>query len=369
MPPGESARSRTATTPASFEGCRHGGDGEGPERHELQQPGRLAFVPQVVDDVLDRAGRGAERDDRTCGVLQLVLLERPEPSSRQLLEVGGDLVHDVESGVERCRLLAAQLEVVVGHREGPLRRGVSRVEHGVRDVVLADEARHLAVGKQRDWLGRVSDREAVEAHQHGQQDARIFGDARCHNHQVVGLLRILGEELNDTGVAYEHRVRVVAVDVDRPRERAVAERHDDRRTHRRGDVDDLGHQCQPLGRGRSHRSPARERSADRSAHRGVLRLDVDDLGACLPVGDELREGLDDGCLRCDRVDGHDVGVDLAHRVSDRLAAREQPEFGHSATISMAWKGQMSAQIPQPLQVSRSNPSNASPESVTAESGQ
>ena len=71
----------------------------------------------------------------------------------------------------------------------------------------------------------------------------------------------------------------------------------------------------------------------------------------LPVRDELREGLDDRRLRRDRVDRNDVGIDLAHRVRDRLAAGE--ELGSvsviSATIAIAPTGQTSAQIPQPLQ--------------------
>ena len=139
------------------------------------------------------------------------------------------------------------------------------------------------------------------------------------------------------------------MDVDRPGERAVAERHHDRRAHRGGDVDDLGHQREPLRGGGGHRARAREGGADRRAHRRVLGLDVDDLRLRRPVGDELGEGLDDRRLRRDRVDRDDVGVDLAHRVRDRLAAGEEPDVGHSATIAIAPTGQTSAQISQPLQ--------------------
>ena len=81
----------------------------------------------------------------------------------------------------------------------------------------------------------------------------------------------------------------------------------------------------------------------------MLGLDVDDLRLRLAVGDELRERLDDRRLRRDRVDGDDVGVDLAHRVRDRLAAGEEPDVGHSGTIAIAPTGQTSAQIAQPLQ--------------------
>ncbi len=77
----------------------------------------------------------------------------------------------------------------------------------------------------------------------------------------------------------------------------------------------------------------------------------DQLGVRTTVGDELREALDDRRLRRDRVDREDVRVDLAHRVRDRLAAREELPRGHSGTISIACVGQTSAQISQPLQKS------------------
>ena len=139
------------------------------------------------------------------------------------------------------------------------------------------------------------------------------------------------------------------MDVDRPGERTVAERHHDRRPHRRSDVDDLGHQGEALRRGGGHRARPGEGGADRGAHGRVLGLDVDDLRLRSPVGDELGEGLDDRRLRCDRVDGDDVGVDLTHRVRDRLAAGEEPDVVHSGTIAIAPTGQTSAQIAQPLQ--------------------
>ena len=221
----------------------------------------------------------------------------------------------------------------------------------MREAVLADETPHVVVREELDRLGRVGDREAVEADEHRQQDVGVLGDPRRDDHQVVRLLRVLGEELDDAGVADQHRVGVVAVDVDRAGERAVAERHHDRRAHRRGDVDDLGHQREPLRRGRRHRAGARERRADRGAHRRVLGLDVDELGVRATVGDELREALDDRRLRRDRVDRDDVGVDLAHRVRDRLAAGEELLMSGSSTISIASVGQTSAQISQPLQKS------------------
>ena len=113
------------------------------------------------------------------------------------------------------------------------------------------------------------------------------------------------------------------MDVDRARERAVAERHHDRRAHRGGDVDDLRHQCQALRRGRGHRPRAGDGGGDRGTHRRVLGLDVDHLSVCPAVGERLRVALDDRGLRRDRVDREDVRVDLAHGLDDRLAAGQE----------------------------------------------
>ena len=70
------------------------------------------------------------------------------------------------------------------------------VEHRVRDPVVADEAPHHLVGKERDRLGGVRDREAVLADEHRQQHGGVLGEPRCDHGQVVGLLRVLGEELD-----------------------------------------------------------------------------------------------------------------------------------------------------------------------------
>jgi hypothetical protein len=83
----------------------------------------------------------------------------------------------------------------------------------------------------------------------------------------------------------------------------------------------------------------------------MLGLGVDDLGVGLAVGNERGELLDDRRLRRDRVHRHDIRVDLAHRVRNGFAAGEQLRCLslHSATISIAFTGQISAQISQPLQ--------------------
>ena len=73
-------------------------------------------------------------------------------------------------------------------------------------------------------------------------------------------------------------------------------------------------------------------------------------GTVKDVVDELRDEHElAGLLRRDRVNGNDVGIDLAHRVRNGLASGEQTDVTHSGTIAIAATGQTSAQIPQPLQ--------------------
>jgi hypothetical protein len=89
-----------------------------------------------------------------------------------------------------------------------------------------------------------------------------------------------------------------------------------------------------------------------------------------PIGDKLRERLDDRGLGGDGIDGHNVRVDLAHGVRGGLRTRYERElllcgYTHtsspafagedvglllaSSTIVMAWVGQTCEQIPHPLQ--------------------
>jgi hypothetical protein len=351
--------------------------GERPEGAQLEEPHALTAVAEVVDDVLRGAGGRAQEHEcalRAVEPVRLHGLVAPPGDGLELVRRG---LERVEGGHLRGRERAAQLVVVVRHREGPLRRRVLEVEQRVGDPVLADEGTRLLVGEQLHRLGAVRDREPVHAHEHGEEHVGALGDPRRQQHRVVGLLRVLDEELDRARVADEHRIGVVGVDVDRPRERAVADGHHHRRAHRGRDVDDLGHVREPLGGRRRHRPGARERGADRRRHGGVLRLDVDHLAVGAPVGDERRERLDDRRLRRDRIDRDDVRVDLAHRLRDGLAARQHEPLprdrGHeacsSATMVIAPVGHISAQTSHPLQWSRSKPAKRSPSSTIAESGQ
>ena len=94
-------------------------------------------------------------------------------------------------------------------------------------------------------------------------------------HRVVDFLAVFAVQLDPAGIAEEHRVAMVAADVDRRADRPVDHRHHHRQPRGGGDGADLGHQQQPLRRGgRDGPRPGRRR-AETGALGAVLRFDQD----------------------------------------------------------------------------------------------
>ena len=232
--------------PDGLESSAHPIDRERPERPDLEQSDALSFRSELVDHVFHRAARRAKADDRALGVVQCVRLDHVVPTAGDRLELSGHVFECGEGGRHGCNLLMTHLVVVIRHSERTLRRGRTQIEQRKRDVVLADEPLDDPVAEQHDGLGRVRDGEAVLADEHRQQDVRMLGDPRRHHHQVVRFLRVFGKQLHDAGVAHEHAVGMIAMDVDRARKSTVPDRHHDRGAHRGRDVDDLGHQRKTL---------------------------------------------------------------------------------------------------------------------------
>ena len=75
-PPGESARSRTATLSTSRSDTRTSWWGKRSEGSDLEQADGLALGAELVDDVFDRASGRAEADDHAPRVVELVRLDR-----------------------------------------------------------------------------------------------------------------------------------------------------------------------------------------------------------------------------------------------------------------------------------------------------
>ncbi len=77
---------------------------ERPERANLEEPGTVAVLTQLVDDVLDGAAGGAEQDDRALRVVEAVRLDGRVTSAAQVRELRGDEFEDLERRFERDRL-------------------------------------------------------------------------------------------------------------------------------------------------------------------------------------------------------------------------------------------------------------------------
>ena len=120
--PGDAARSRTITSRASASAERSAAAGNGLNDTTRTRPTGSPVVAQLVDDVLRGSGGRAHRDERrarrprartprTRGYARPV-------SARQLLrQLGQRVARRVHGDVE----VMPELEVVVGHRERPLR--------------------------------------------------------------------------------------------------------------------------------------------------------------------------------------------------------------------------------------------------------
>ena len=121
-----------------------------------------------------------------------------------------------ERALDRSRLLAAKLVVVVGHRERPLRRRLARrrarsggcgTRRRSRDTSASGSS---STGSAECVIVKPSWQTST-----GSSTSGCSASRGAMHGQVVRLLRVLGEELDDAGVANQHRVGVVAVDVDR----------------------------------------------------------------------------------------------------------------------------------------------------------
>ena len=110
---------------------------------DLEEPDRLALVAERVDDVLGRAGGRAEADEHALGVLEPVGVDELVPAAGEQRELAADLLDHRQRRLHRRLDLVLELEVVVRHRERPLRRHPAQVEQRIRDRVLADERAHL----------------------------------------------------------------------------------------------------------------------------------------------------------------------------------------------------------------------------------
>ena len=176
-------------------------------------------------------------------------------------------------------------------------------------------------------LDGVADDEPVHVDRDRQPHVLVLGDAVGHDRVVVGLLGVLGKELDPAAVAHAHAVGVVAVDVEGRGQRPVHQRHQDRQAVARGDMQHLPHEGKALGAGGGRHAAARGRCADAGAHGAVLALHEDRLGIHLAVRNERGERFHDARGRRDGIRRHDIGIQLAERFGNRLVAGDRHGLG------------------------------------------
>ncbi|MPN20773.1 hypothetical protein SDC9_168152 [bioreactor metagenome] len=152
---------------------------------------------------------------------------------------------------------------------------------------------------------------------------------------------------------------MVVVDVDGTGERPVNAGQHNGQPAGGSHIQQLMHQRQPAGGGRGHRSGARRLGANAGGQGGMLRLHGDILGIHQAVGHILGEILGNLGGGRDGKGPHHVGINLAHGKGHGLVARQAvAKLSHGQSTSpkeMAPKGQTAAQMPQPLQCSKSSP--------------
>jgi len=187
---------------------------------------------------------------------------------------------------------------------------VEQVDHR---FMFADKSFYLLVIIYVYILHAVAYDKTVEIYHDGQPYGRVFSNLYRLYGIVVRFLRVLAPELYPSGVPCAHRVRVVAMYVDRRGKRPVYYGHHYRQPARGGDIYDLPHQRQAVGRGRCHRARARAGRTYRGTHRAVLALNQDHLCIDIPISHKARKLLHERCLRGNRISGHHIGGYLLHR--------------------------------------------------------
>ena len=215
------------------------------------------------------------------------------------------------------------------------------LEQIVFGVVFADKGLHRFVLLQFDVLQRVGGDEAVLADHDGQTHVGGLTDAVGHQIVVIGLLIVLGVDLDKAGVPLGHGVGVVMVDIDGAGQSAAGHGQHDGQAGGGGHIEYLVHEGQARGGGGGNGAASGGLGADAGGHGGVFALHADELGVHLAVGHILGEILGDLGGGGNGEHGEHVRVDLAHGGGDGLVAAQSVSNAHNQWTSfqsMAPKG-------------------------------
>jgi len=149
------------------------------------------------------------------------------------------------------------LKVIVGIVPGPHGHRVLGVQQGEPGLIGADKLLHRLIRQNTDALDPMAGDKAILAAHHGQQKVLMLGNLERLDGVVVSLLAGLCIELQPTGIAGSHGIRVVTVDIQRAGEGTVHHREDDRQAHACRDIEHLPHQGQAVRSGGGHHARPR----------------------------------------------------------------------------------------------------------------
>ena len=214
------------------------------------------------------------------------------------------------------------------------RGGLGDVEH-LHRIVGRQIGVDLLLGGNVDAFHRMGENKTVDADHH--RHRQLLGEPKRLDVQVDRLLVGLREQLQPSGVAHRHRIRMIVPDVDGRADRAVAQGHHDGQAEARGVVDRLRHEQQALRGGRGIGAGTGGGGADRDRKGGELAFDVDEFAVDQRAFfHQLAEALDDMGLRRDRIGADHFGPaqrdGLGHGVRslDLLEHRSAPQAACSA---------------------------------------
>ncbi len=215
---------------------------------ELHEPDLLAGAAAGLDDTAQRAHRGARGDEHRVGVGGVLRLEgAARPPAEDARELGAGLLEHLGRPCHRrLDLLAVPLRLAGAHHLSIGARAVaprpqSQVERrqvGVYELLRRQVDHHAGVRKQKAVLG----------HHHGEQHARVLGDAKGEHDGIHEVLVRVAIELQPGRVAQGEAVAVVGPDVPRRTDRAIGHDHDDGQARQSGGEDVLRHIEESVGR-------------------------------------------------------------------------------------------------------------------------
>ena len=276
-----------------------------------------AFIPELIHGILDRADAGTHADHADIRVFGTVRGEETAGAAAEnlcklFLHAGQDFKRRIETVLRKVTDFGKRFR----SHHGADRHRILRIEHLTR-LIGREELIHLLLGRNIHAFERVRQNETVHADHHGER--QLFGDTESLNMEIDRFLIIFSKQLQPAAVALGERVRLIVPDVDRGADRAVRDRHHDRKTETRGVINCLSHEEQALGSRRCIGAGTGGACADRDAHRAEFTLHIEVLAVLnLSRAHQAAERLNDMGLGGNRISADDIGAAQGHSLRDAL---------------------------------------------------